>query len=148
MPDDNLFSMASGKMVTKWSGLCSVWIRVLPQGWDWADLCYGVNPQVHDTQHTGEHFDKHLTQSGMLEELGCHDGGTHYLVRLFSSSWRDTDDYPQSAFSLQASHDFHKPRQRAWGLGFQLLWHHLLGWSSRLISSLGGSWSISTMGGQ
>ena len=39
--------------------------------------------------HTGDHVNKHPTQSGVLQELGCHDRGTHCLKRLFILSCRD-----------------------------------------------------------
>ena len=85
---------------------------MLLQSWDWAVFHYWINPQVHKAHCAGELVDIHVTQSGVLEEPHCQYGGTHWLVRLFILSCRDTNNYPQAAFPPQASCNLHKPR---WG---------------------------------
>ena len=129
MPDGKLYSMAGGWMVTKWWGQCSFWIGVLLQSWNWAVLHHGVDTQVHEAHHAGEHVNIHVTQSGVSGEPHCHYGGAHWLIRLFILSCRDTSDCPWAVFPLQASHDLCKPGQRAW---------RLVGVGSHVITSWGG----------
>ena len=134
--------------ITKWWDRWLIWVRIFLHSWDWVVLCHEVNPQVHKPHHAGEHVDIHVTWSGASEEPHCHYGGTHWLIRLFILSCRDTNDYPQLHSPPGLSQSPQTQVGGAWRLVF---WHwqlhcHFSGWSSRFIPLLSGSRSISAMG--